>query len=57
MPRAEERRLQAEAAAKIHDQGRYGSVEQHRNAYVYGTLRKQGWKPQLEQRKKVGKSA
>lgn len=38
MPKALEKRLEREAAKK-------GLKGKRRNAYVYGTLRKLGWKP------------
>jgi len=41
MPEKLERKLKAEAAKK-------GMSREHANAYVYGTLRKTGWKPNRE---------
>lgn len=38
MPKAMERKLKAEAKSK-------GLKGERANAYVYGTLRKTGWKP------------
>lgn len=45
MPKALERKLKAEAASK-------GFTGDKANAYVYGTLRKTGWKPNREKKKK-----
>jgi hypothetical protein len=44
MPKAEERRLRRRAH-------KLGLGEERTNAYVYGTLRKMGWKP-LRERKR-----
>jgi hypothetical protein len=41
MPKAEEERLKKEATKKK-------LTGDHFNAYVYGTLRKEGWKPERE---------
>ena len=46
MPKALERKLMKEA----HSRG-YG--EERSNAYVYGTLRKTGWKPEREKHAKA----
>ena len=43
MPKAEEERLRKEAKKK-HLKGK------RLNAYVYGTLRKEGWKPEREKK-------
>jgi hypothetical protein len=48
MPKALERKLQREAAVRGFDEART-------NAYVYGTLRKTGWKPAREKRTRGGK--
>lgn len=50
MPEREHRRYQRWARQSIHSRkgpnGKvYGSVQEHRNAAVFGRLRKQGWKP------------
>ena len=45
MPKAEEEKLKKEANSK-------GLTGKKANAYVYGTLRKQGWVPQREEKKK-----
>ena len=42
MPKALEKKLQREADAK-------GFTGAKKNAYVYGTMRKTGWKPEREQ--------
>ena len=44
MPKALEKALKKEAKAK----GLHG---EHANAYVYGTMRKTGWKPSQERKK------
>ncbi len=43
MPKALERKLKKEAKAK-------GMSGDKANAYVYGTLRKTGWKPKQEKK-------
>jgi len=43
MPEAMERQLKAEANRK-------GLSEERKGAYVYGTMRKTGWKPDREKR-------
>jgi hypothetical protein len=43
MPKTAERALRAEA-------GKKGLTGERRDAYVYGTLRKMGWKPKRERR-------
>jgi len=43
MPKAEEERLKREADKK-------GLTGDRKDAYVYGTLRKQGWKPKRERK-------
>jgi hypothetical protein len=45
MPAELERKLKREAAAKA-------LSGERKNAYVYGTMRKAGWKPLRERRKK-----
>jgi hypothetical protein len=45
MPKAEERKLKAQAKKK-------GLTGKRANAYVYGTLRKEGWKPKHERKGK-----
>lgn len=45
MPKKEERRLQRKADAK-------GLTGEAKDAYVYGTLRKEGWKPKRERKNK-----
>lgn len=55
MPIEKERRYQAWARSHVHTKrgpnGKvYGSVQQHRNAVVYGRMRHEGWKPQREKR-------
>lgn len=47
MPKKLERELKAEAAKK-------GLSGEHADAYVYGTLRKTGWKPKREETKPNG---
>lgn len=44
MPKALERKLKSEAKAK-------GFGKKRANRYVYGTLRKLGWKPSRKRRK------
>ncbi len=46
MPKAMERKLEAEAIKK-------GLVGERKNAYIYGTLRKTGWKPPKERHGKA----
>lgn len=51
MPKPEERALQRWARKNIHsrtapDGTKYRSVQEHRNAAVYGRMRKNGWKPE-----------
>lgn len=41
MPKKEEAKLKRQATKK-------GLTGERKNAYVYGTLRKQGWKPKRE---------
>lgn len=43
MPEEMERRLRAEASHK-------GWSEERKDAYVYGTMRKTGWKPDREKK-------
>jgi hypothetical protein len=43
MPKAMEAALEHEAAKK-------GLTGKRRNAYIYGTMRKTGWRPQREKR-------
>ena len=43
MPKALERKLEAEASKK-------GFTGKRKNAYVYGTLRKTGWKPKTQRK-------
>lgn len=43
MPVEQERKLKRQATRK-------GLTGKRRNAYVYGTLRKMGWKPMREKR-------
>lgn len=45
MPEALHRKLQAEARQKVKTKGKYPTVERRRRAYVYGGMRKTGWKP------------
>ena len=45
MPREAEQALQREARRKIRSKGDFASVEERRNAYVYGGMRATGWKP------------
>ena len=45
MPKELEDKLQREARKKIRSKGEYASVEDRRNAYVYGGMRATGWKP------------
>lgn len=45
MPKAEERKLRQQARKK-------GLTGKRMDAYVFGTLRKMGWKPKSERRKK-----
>jgi hypothetical protein len=45
MPEAVHRQLQKEARQKIKSKGKYRDVELRRRAYVYGGMRKTGWKP------------
>lgn len=46
MPKELERALEAQAAKK-------GLSGDRADAYVYGTMRKTGWKPERERRKKA----
>ena len=46
MPKALERKLKREAREK-------GLTGKRKNAYVYGTLRKTGWKPETELHDKI----
>jgi hypothetical protein len=48
MPEKLERKLKAQAAQK-------GYKGERADAYVYGTLRKAGWKPERERRKTLTK--
>jgi hypothetical protein len=48
MPKALERQLRARASKKGLRGKRY-------NAYVYGTMRKTGWKPSREKRRRRGR--
>lgn len=48
MPEALERELKAQAARK-------GLSKKRAGAYVYGTLRKTGWKPSREKKSHTGK--
>ena len=50
MPEAMERALKAEAKRK-------GLSKQRAGAYVYGTMRKTGWKPSREKHEKSGNKA
>jgi hypothetical protein len=45
MPKAMERKLKKQARKK-------GLKGKRKNAYVYGTMRKSGWKPKRKGRKK-----
>lgn len=45
MPEAVHKELQKEARTKIKSKGKYPSLETRRRAYVYGGMRKTGWKP------------
>lgn len=45
-----ERKLMMEADKK-------GLTGKHKNAYVYGTMRKTGWKPSTQKKKKKTKSS
>ncbi len=45
MPKKEEAKLRRQAHKK-------GLTGEHADAYVYGTLRKEGWKPKRERKKK-----
>jgi len=45
MPKAEERKLKSQARKK-------GLKGERADAYVYGTLRKMGWKPSRERKNK-----
>lgn len=45
MPQELHDKLQREARKKIRSKGDFGSVEERRNAYVYGGMRATGWKP------------
>jgi len=45
MPEALERKLKAQARKK-------GYTGEHANAYVYGTLRKTGWTPSHQKKKR-----
>lgn len=49
MPVKLERKLKREASAK-------GLSDEHADAYVYGTLRKTGWKPKRERKHLPGAS-
>ena len=46
MPKAVEKKLKAEAARK------FPRNKERQDAYVYGTLRKMGWKPKRDKRRK-----
>ena len=48
MPKELERKLKKEAKHR-------GLTGEKANAYVYGTMRKLGWKPEKEKEKKKGK--
>jgi len=50
MPKALEEKLKREAAklgaeGKLKKRGKYKNLAQAENAYVYGTMRKTGWRP------------
>lgn len=45
MPKKEEEKLKRQASKK-------GLKGERKDAYVYGTLRKMGWKPSREKKKK-----
>lgn len=48
MPEELERKLRAEAAEK------FPNDRERQDAYVYGAMRKIGWKPQRERRRRYG---
>jgi len=48
MPKTEEKKLKAQAKKK-------GLKGKRADAYVYGTLRKMGWKPSTQKKTKKGK--
>ena len=50
MPKALEEKLEKEASAE-------GLKGEHKDAYVYGTLRKTGWKPAWEKKKTAAMTA
>jgi hypothetical protein len=53
MPKALEQELERRAASlvrkgKLKSRGKYKTLKEARNAYIYGTMRETGWKPSRE---------
>lgn len=45
MPEKVHRELQRQANQKIHNKGKYQNIRTRKQAYVYGGMRRTGWKP------------